>query len=220
MTARPRRAPHLRLVEDKPPAARSARSAGIVTYTNRHGETYFLHQGRTKTGRARYYVARGASEGALGAMPAGFEITESINGVVSVRRADPSRPQVHLADLETVRAELARHAHLRRCVVDSRDGEIFIHEPESSYEPEGLGALAAELGVSLDRMRAAAIRRRPRYSPVMKFVPEGVRGGVWVAYRMTYRGHGGWHILSAGRLPELARRYVGHIGKESFFELL
>ena len=220
MTTPLRRATHLRVVEDRPPAARSAKGAGVLTYTNRHGEPYYLHQGRTKTGKVRYFVARTVGEGALEAMPAGFEIAESINGVVSVRRADPSRPQVSVADLETVRAEVARHGHLRRHVVDARDGEIFIHEPEVSYDEDALREMAAAAFVSVERMRRASMRRRPRYTPVMKYAPEVFGGSVWAVYRMTYRGHGGWHILSAGPLADLAKRYVSHLGKESFFELL
>jgi hypothetical protein len=218
MTAPPRQAPHLRLVEDKP--ARPAGNDGALKYTNRHGEHYYLHQGRTKTGKVRVYVARTVGEGALDAMPSGFEIAESINGVVSVRRADPSRPQVPPADLETVCTEVARHEHLRRYVVDGREGEIFIHESEQSFDPEGVREMAALFGVSVERVRAASIRRRPRFAPVMKFAPEPISAGVYVVHRMTYGGHGGWHMLSAGPLAALARRYVGHLGKESFFELL
>jgi len=54
----------------------------------------------------------------------------------------------------------------------------------------------------------------------MKFAPEPISAGHYVVSRMTYRWHGGWHILSAGPLAALAKRYVGHLGKDSFFELL
>lgn len=54
----------------------------------------------------------------------------------------------------------------------------------------------------------------------MKFVPEPRSGGVYAVYRLTYRGHGGWHILSAGPLAVLVKRYVSPLGQESFFELL
>jgi len=159
VTRRPGRPGHLRLVDGPAPAARPAKGASVVTYTNRHGEPYYLHEGRTKTGKAKYVVAKAVGNGALGAMPAGFEITESINGVVSVRKADAACRQVPASDLETVRAEIARH--LRRYVVDTRDGEIFIHEPEGHYDPEGIRQMAAELAVSVERMRQASMRGGP-----------------------------------------------------------
>jgi hypothetical protein len=52
----------------------------LVRYTNRMGDTYYLHEGTTKTGKARYFVAKTIREGVLSAMPDGFEFAESING--------------------------------------------------------------------------------------------------------------------------------------------
>jgi len=103
-------------------------------------------------------------------------------------------------------------------VVDERAGEIFINEPEGVVDAAGLRAMAEEFFVSPERMREASIPRRTRYRPVMRFSPDAL--GVYAVYRMTYRGRGGWHILGAGNLAAMARRYVTHIGKESFFELL
>jgi hypothetical protein len=215
MTSAPRRPAYLQLVKSPPPASIPA---GVVTYTNRHGEPYYLHEGRTKTGKARYFVSKGVGDGALRAMPEGFEITESINGVVSVRRTDPSRGHAPVGDLEAVRSEVARHAHLRRCVVEERGGEIFINEPEGGVDEAALGTMAAAFFVSPERMGEASTPRRHRYRPVMRFSPDAP--GVYAVYRMTYRGQGGWHILSAGPLAAMAKRFVAHIGKESFFELM
>jgi hypothetical protein len=216
MTTARGRPTHLRLVTGGP----HTEKPDVLTRANRDGEPYYLHEGRTKTGKARYFVARTVGPDALGAMPAGFEIAESVNGVVSVRRVDPTRPQVAAADLLAVRAEVARHGHLRRYVVDARDGEIFVREPECGCDEEGLRGMAAELGVSMERMREASVRRRPRHRPVMKFGPATGDEGDWVACRMVYRGFERWHLLSVGPLAYLARRYVGHVGRETFFELM
>mgnify|MGYP001205295511 CR=1 FL=1 len=37
---------------------------------------------------------------------------------------------------------------------------------------------------------------------------------------MTYRGEGGWHVLDALPLGAAAKRYVKHLGRDSFFELI
>ena len=50
-----------------------------MTYTNRMGDTYYLIEGRTKTGKVRYYVSKTLREGALPAMPEGFEFSENIH---------------------------------------------------------------------------------------------------------------------------------------------
>jgi hypothetical protein len=74
---------------------RSARVDGAplaLSHTNRKGNTYSLHQRTTKTGKPRYFVARSIGDNPLGEMPNGLEVTESINGVVSVRRKQAGKP--------------------------------------------------------------------------------------------------------------------------------
>src|SRR5436305_13197376 len=63
-----------------------------ITYTNRKGQTYTLYQGQTKTGKPRYYFGReGQSQAELVMeIPAGFTISESVNGVVSLVKDRPS----------------------------------------------------------------------------------------------------------------------------------
>jgi len=86
----------LRLIKSTPPRA--------LAYTNRRGDTYYLHERRTKTGKPGYFFAKTVRAGALAELPRGYEVSESINGVVSVRRRRSGRPQVSDADVEVVRA--------------------------------------------------------------------------------------------------------------------
>lgn len=104
-------------------------------YTNRRGRTYYLHAGTTKTGKPRYFVAKTIGTGALTALPAGFEIVESINGVVSVRRVDPGVPTIPAPHLDLVRSELARHPHLGLHRADLVKGEIVVFEPIGGLTP-------------------------------------------------------------------------------------
>ena len=80
-----------------------------MTYTNRMGDTYYLIEGRTKTGKVRYCVSKTLREGTLPAMPEGFEFSENINGVVSVRKIDSAAASVPEADVALARMEMARH---------------------------------------------------------------------------------------------------------------
>lgn len=164
-------------------------SAEVLTYTNRMGETYYLHEGRTKTGKPRYFFARTVREGALAEMPEGYEVSESLNAVVSVRRIGKKKSAVSDADLKRVRDEMRRHGHLHAHEVQVEKDAIVIHEPA----PGG------------------------RYSPVMKF--ERGRPGSYAIHRMTYFGHGGWsHTLELGDLDTLARKYVERIDTDRFFD--
>ena len=79
-------------------------NTSALSYTNRMGATYYLHEGKTKTGKARYFAAKTILQGALSVMGEGYEFSESINGVVSVRRMDTSASNIPDADLAMVRA--------------------------------------------------------------------------------------------------------------------
>ena len=191
----------------------------MLTHRNRRGQTYYLHAGTTKTGAPRYFFAKTIGEGALAAMPAGYEVAESINGVVTIRRATESI--VPEADVQLVREALAKLPHLSRHTVERKGDAIIVYEPEGGLSGGDLGAIARELGVYRSRLEAFAERHPTRYTPVMKFEPE-LQGKPrdYAAFRMTYRGHGGWMLLSAGQLGPLTRKLLPHIGRESFFELL
>lgn len=92
---------------------------------------------------------------------------------------------------------------------------------------------ASEMGLpirearKIDKAAAAEQQKRAeefaarniRYSPVMRFVLDRVMSG-YVAERRYYSGEGGWHELSHGPITELATRYIKHIGKDSYFELM
>jgi len=189
-----------------------------LTYVTRRGDTYYLHAGKTKTGKPRYFVAKTVGVGALDTMPPGFELTESVNGVVSVRRIDPDAPTVPDGDVELVRAELGRHAHLRSHRAEVVDGEIVIFEPDRAHTLDEFAAMAG-MSRRLLEERLGGRLARTRYTPIMKFVPGGLDD--YNMRRMTYRGSGGWSWpLAQGSLEKLAKKHIRLIGTDEFFELL
>jgi hypothetical protein len=190
-----------------------------VSYTNRRGQVYYLHEGKTKTGKHRWFVAKTLGEGALAELPKGLEIVESINAVVSVRRIDPDARTVPETDLARVRAELARHPHLRRHRADRVKGEIVVFEPIGGLSDELAYSFVAtfQLTPAQAVQRQAELDKRVRYSPAMRFVP---LDGQYALFRMTYRGDGGWsRALARGSLDELAANYLKQLGTEALFDL-
>ncbi len=193
-----------------------------LSYTNRMGATYYLHEGKTKTGKPRYFASKTVRPGALTAMPEGYEFSESINSVVSVRKVDTSAPKVQDTDVAMVRAEAARHEHLRLHRIEAVKGEIVVFEALGGMSLDGMGDMARIWGVSLEKMEArlGPLKSKTRYDPVMKFEPAD-EPGHYAVYRMTYRGEGGWSWpLAIGPLRKLVRKYLKHVGTEEFFELL
>jgi hypothetical protein len=194
----------------------SARSKKVFAYENRMGVTYYLHEGRTKTGKPRYFFAKTMGPGMLSAMPKGFEVSESINGVVSVRKKSADRPVVPEGDVKIVEDVVARHAHLQGYIVRPLDNAVVIFEPHP--RPSELREFAARHGTAYGVSSIEERMKQAQYAPIMKFEREGDGYGV---RRMTYRGKGGWSwSLAVGKLQQLAKKYVPSIGTEEFFDLM
>ncbi len=198
-----------------------ATSASVVlTHTNRLGRTYYLHEGRTKTGKPRYFARKTIGDGPLTKMPSGFEFSESINGVVSVRRVDTSGKMIPTVDVQVLSAELARHEHLRSHAVDVKKDAIIICEPVGGIQLRDFETTAGHMLIDPAILQRIASVKPSRFEPVMKFERTQSIDAPYAAFRMTYRGDGGWYMLSTGELSELVESYVGHIGTDEFFELL
>ena len=200
----------------------SASPTTVVTYTSRLGDIYYLHEGRTKSGTVRYFVAKTIREGVPSGMPDGFEFSESINGVVSVRKTDTSASRIAEADLAIARAEMNSHAHLRSHRIEVIKGEIIVFEPTGAMSDDVIAEMSRGFSMcpEVPDTRVVGMRSRVRYVPVMKFVPIPELSEYSV-YRMTYRGSGGWSWpLASGSLHKLLKRYLRHVGTQGFFELL
>src|SRR2546425_6433003 len=94
-----------------------------VSYTNRKGLTYILYRGQTKTGKPRYYFGRpGHDQGEpVTELPAGFTISESINGVVPLVKDRPSLIQPEeAAAIETAVQQHPQARHYRVAVKQDR----------------------------------------------------------------------------------------------------
>ena len=61
------------------------------THTNSKGTTYYLHErtSETKTGKKRtlYFFAKEEKDGAIDAVPEGYEVSESSNGLLVLKKS-------------------------------------------------------------------------------------------------------------------------------------
>ncbi len=228
----------------------------MFTYTNRRGDTYYLHGGKTKLGNPKYFASK-KSAGALNTVPDGFEVCEDINGIVIVRRPSPSA--IPDEDFECVQTKVRSHRHLKNYRVITKERSIIIYEPlgldaikisnPDSFSARGaleplirssgrtwddfVEEMASQSNISVEEFnklqKAAAVerhkeyvdslKRNMQYRPVMRFLREK-RDEIYVAERMSYRGSDEqWLSLGIGAIEDLSKRYVRHIGKDSFFDL-
>ncbi|MEW6364930.1 MAG: hypothetical protein AB1714_09855 [Acidobacteriota bacterium] len=187
-----------------------------LEYVNRKGQRYYLCETKTRTGKPRYVFSREIVDRPVPSVPAGYEIYESANGVVSLRRAGSC--QIREKEVAAVRSVLARYPELAGCRVDSRKCEIVIYEPPNlGFDHDWLPALLPA-GDSALRL----IARNVHMSPVLRFILDDKQGRTFRVQRWCYRGSiDGWlTIAGRGPIDELANRYVRHIGRDSFFDLM
>ena len=174
-------------------------------HTNRKGVTYHLHR-RERNGKTRYVFARKPGEGAIEAIPDGYEVRESVNGQVSLAKA--TERLIRAAEEATVRESLPAS-----CRLEIKGCRIVVFEPAN-----GAGAPAADPW--LQRALAAHIAKNARYEPVMKFELINKKERTFEVTRWRYSGEGGWmYPLETGALATLAQKFLPHIGKQSFFDL-
>ena len=185
-----------------------------ITYTNRNGRTYYLCEVAQRSGKIRFVFSREPRGKPVTVMPAGYEPAESINGQVSLRKVGTS--PIPQAEVQCVRAALDRYPRLASYRVEARKKTIVIHEPQGGIDAR---AIFQELG--LDFRRSGRFEATSRYSPVFRFRLIDPQKRTFMAERMCYRSSlEGWLSLhTAGSLSSLANRYLGHLGKDSLFEI-
>src|SRR5436305_14998369 len=93
-----------------------------VTHVNRKRDTYYLHAGKTKTGKSRYWFSTKADGDLVDAIPEGLEIYENPDAQAFLRKESPR----FIADEEIaiVTEGLHKYAKDRLCMADGRARNI------------------------------------------------------------------------------------------------
>ncbi len=175
---------------------------------------------KTKTGKVRYVFRRNIEEQGdpLLEIPNGHEIAESVNGIVSLRKAIES--PIRTEELETVRSVLKKHEHLARYRVEDVKSDIVVFEPIGGFTPES-SEMFQITNRPLHASSIARLEQRVQFSPVLHFILIDEKKREFYTERMTYRGEGGMMPLKDGHgtIREVAERFCSKLGRDSFFEL-
>jgi hypothetical protein len=195
-----------------------------VTYTNRKGTMYFLCRGITKTGKARYFFAREPVNEPVEMVPEGYEISESVNGVVSLVKA---RPALLLeTEILAVKNALANHPRAKLYRVEAKGKQITVYEYAGTDPQEVFQRLSGRFGLPgvVDHRLAkfeAETLARGHFTPVLRFTLIDDRQRRFQAERMCYLGSiDNWIAIAFDKpIEELARLLIPVLGSDEFFEL-
>ena len=193
-----------------------------MEHVNRKGGRYYIFQGKTKTGKPKYYASkRETSEKGVrvASLPDEFEVFENPgNAAVSVRRQKPSGVLPLERDLvDRLAVELSAHS----CVQTIVDGDrIMVYTPDT--DPSAAAAALGRIFGSPPPPGAADwTNRHTTYSADIRFTIRDIDQRTYIAERYCYRSSvDGWiEIGGPAPLESLARKLLPHLGKDSFYEL-
>jgi hypothetical protein len=195
-----------------------------ISHTNRKGQTFFLRQGITKTGKPRYFFSKTAAPDALEQIPAGHHIEESVNGVVSLVK---DRKQLILPEeIQVLEAALHQHTKGTNYRVSAKGKQIIVYErlgPDAEDMAEIFGKTLPiysrrEL---LDGMQAM-LDKSAQYSPMLHFNLVDAAARTFCAERATYVASlPDWvDICGRGSLQELVDEIIPLLDTDEYFALI
>ena len=185
-----------------------------VIHTNRRGKKHYLHTGPRRSGGVQHFFSTKPDGSLADKIPDGFEIHETVNAAVYLRRA---RPKLIAEDeLEELRRQLKALKTKVLYRVEAQGREVIIHESTT-----GLGLAEAFHGLASPQKIAESAEKWASYQAVLRFMLVDKDQRVFAPERFCFRGSvEDWiPIGPPGTLPELGRKYFKHLGKDSMFEL-
>lgn len=187
-------------------------------YSNRKGKIYYLHEGQTKSGSRKFYFSQKVEGNLLEKIPDGYELHENPNAQVSLRKMQPKI----ITDSEKALVEkyiqgLARNT---RYMVDVKGKVMTIFE--SVQDVDLLEELFETIPGSRSLDTTAIMQRITSFMPVMRFILEEEAERGFRVERYSFLGSiDDWLALGdSDQLEPLVKKYVRHLGKESFYELM
>lgn len=190
-----------------------------VEYKNRSGKTYYLHMGKTKTGKPKYHFSLKQKGELSDEIPEGFEIYEHpANGRVFLRKELPRL----ITDFEKhiVEKELKKADPSKWYLVDIKGKEMTIFE--SNQDIDRLKAIfGPRTPLNDPSLMDDILSMAVEYGPMMRFVLEDEKKRTFSVERYCFLGSiDDWiRIGGPGPLKKIAKKYVKHLGQDSFFEL-
>jgi hypothetical protein len=192
-----------------------------ITYTSRKGFTYTLCQSVTKTGKPRYTFVRDPKDRqVVEEMPDGYEISESVNGIVSLVKERPKKllPE----EIAAVEDAVRRHSRARNYRVNVKPDRIEIYEsigPDAEDLIESLSSHGFGVPGLGERIRAER-ERYTQFRAVLRFILEDEETRDFRAERWCYLGSiDDWIFVTTGPLEQMARQMIPKLGSDAFFEL-
>ena len=190
-------------------------------HTNRRGDVYYI-QAKERGDKIAYSAARKPTGKMLDHVPEGYEIYEKPESAqVFVRKIKPTK--ILPIERQLVETAIRTLAKLEHFILDVEANSIVVYLTEANPDAS-FGILRAMAPMSPDQAQSMKdfIIGHAMYSKMMRFVLTDQKSRTFAVERWCFLGSiDNWFFLAGGNmLAELVKKYVPHLGKESFFELI
>ncbi|EKU97016.1 hypothetical protein Lepto7375DRAFT_1050 [Leptolyngbya sp. PCC 7375] len=191
-----------------------------ITYTNRSLQTYYLHQGTTKTGKPKYFFSKKSEGNLVEQIPDGFEIYENPNAQVFLRRIP--KKIITDAEVQVVKQGMENFSKVKPFIIDVKKEiiYIFISKGNTDQLSEMIRSTAVPFNRDADTIEQL-IQQSMRYTSDLRFTLIDKQNRRFQTERYCYLGSiDDWiYIGHEDSLDVLVKTYLPHLGQESFFEL-
>ena len=155
-----------------------------VTWKNRREDVYYLHEGRTKTGKPKYFFSRSDKRMIVDNIPDGYEIYENPNAQVFLRKKLVSL--IKDEELDLVERSVRQYADLKNFIVDRKERTMTVFLPDQDLED-----LKAELQrfalISTEKLNDV-FEKSLTYSPMLRFALENEGQREFLVQRFCFLG--------------------------------
>ncbi len=195
----------------------------LISHTNRKGQTFFLCQGVTKTGKQRYFFSKTAAQNALEEIPTGYHIEESVNGVVSLVK--DRKQSILPEEIQLVEAALNRHPKGNNYRVSAKGKQIAIYE-RIGPDAETIADIFGDILPVYSRQKLledtrATLDKNAQYSQMLHFNLIDTSARTFCAERITYVvSLPEWiRIGGCGSLEELVDKIIPVLDTDKYYQL-
>lgn len=179
-----------------------------ITYMNAKEQTYYLHQGTTKVGKATYYFSRKREGHLVESIPLGFEIYEHPNGQVVLRKIPPKI--ITDEERQIVEESMRDVVGISDCKIDVKDKTIIIYTADQ--DEHDLSQLFEEVSpvLSENLQLMTLLHQTMPYVPRWRFLLANAPGRLFVTQRYCILGSvSKWHdIGEVDTLARLVKQYI------------
>ncbi|MCK4667159.1 hypothetical protein KAU33_10435 [Candidatus Dependentiae bacterium] len=189
-----------------------------ITWTNRKGDIYYLHEGQTKTGKNKYYFSKSNTGNLVFIIPDGYEIYENPNAQVFMRRKLVS--PIKNEELELVDRSIRKYLDSKYFIIDYKKKTITIYLKDQEDYSHILN-LTNSFNIANKKL-INILDKFATYTPMLRFTLENEKKREFIVERFCFLGSiDDWIFLSSSSsLEEILNDYCPHLGKELFYNLM